>query len=128
MYNFQSFEAESHNEFLMGGGQCSLLWLDATLRFSLYMLSDHLLQDVRNFTTEDGHSLLWAEAITFLNHSGASLRPEDAIVACGQRQHGLLGHYSRHFEHECDNIINLRLREWLLGRSIINILANTGAI
>ena len=95
MYNCQqcqSFVAESHNDFLMGRSQCSLLSLDATLRFSLYMLSDHLLQDVRNFTTGDGNSLLWAEATTFLNHSGASLRPGDAIVACGQRPHGLLGH------------------------------------
>ena len=102
MYNFQSFEAESHNEFLMGGGQCSLLWLDATLRFSLYMLSDHLLQDVRNFTTGDGNSLLWAEATTFLNHSKASSRPGDAIVACDQRPHGLQSHKFWLFEKECD--------------------------
>ena len=37
----------------------------------VHHLSDHLPKDVRNFAAEGGHSLLWPEATTFLNHRGA---------------------------------------------------------
>ena len=88
------------------GGQCSLLWLNAKIRFSLRKFSDHLLKYVRYFTTGGGHSLLWPDASTFLNHIVASSRPGDAIIACSKRPHGLLNPNLRHFEKVCEWIIN----------------------
>ena len=126
-YDGQSFVVKSHNDFLMGGGQCSLLWLNATIRFSLHKLSDHLLKDVRYFTAEGGHSLLWPDATTFLNHSGAFSRPGDAIIAVPRGHMFLLNHNFGHFEKECGWIIYPTLRQWLLCRSIIHILAYVGA-
>ena len=127
MYNFQSFVAENHNDFLMGGGQCSLLWLNATIRFSLHKLSDHLLKDVRYFTAEGGHNLLWPDATTFLNHSGASSRPEETIIAVARGHMFLLNHNFGHFEKVCGFIIYPTLRQMLLCRSIMHILASFGA-
>ena len=72
------------------GGQCSLLWLNAPIRLSLRKFSDHLLKYVQYFTAGGGHSLLWPDATTFLNHSGAYSRPGDTIIACSQRPQGLL--------------------------------------
>ena len=88
--------------FFMGGGQCSLLWLKARIRFSLHKFSDHLLKDVRYFTEGGGHSFLWPDATTFLNHIGASPRPGDVIIACSQRPHGLLNPNLQHFEKVCE--------------------------
>ena len=126
-YDVQSFVVKSHNDFLMGGGQCSLLWLNATIRFSLHKLSDHLLKDVRYFTAEGGHSLLWPDATTFLNHSGASSRPGDGIIAVARGHMFLLNHNFRNFEKECGWIIYPTFRQWLLCPSIIHILASFGA-
>ena len=81
------------------------------IRFSLHMFSDHLLKDVRYFTAGSGHILLWPDATTFLNHSGASSRPGDDIIACSQRPHGFLNPNLRHFENERGWIVNPTFRQ-----------------
>ena len=58
-------------------------------------LTDHLIEDIRNFAAGGGHSSLWPEATIFLNHRGAYSRPEAAIVACGQRPQGCMNQESR---------------------------------
>ena len=55
-----------------------------------HRLSDHLSKDVRNFAAEGGHSLLWPEATTFMNHRGAYPQPEAATDACGRRTQGFM--------------------------------------
>ena len=60
-----------------------------------HYLSDHLPKDVRNFAAEGGHSLLWPEATTFLNHRVAYPRPEAATVACGRRTQRFMSLLSR---------------------------------
>ena len=93
----------------MGGGQCSLLWLNARIRCSLQKFSDHLLKDVRYFTAGGGHSLLWPDATTFLNHSGASSLPGDAIIACSQRPQSLLSPKSGTLSN---NVAELLIQHW----------------
>ena len=74
-------------------------------------LSDHLLKDVRNFAAEGGHSLLWPEATTLLNHRGAYPRPEAAAVACGGRTQGFMSLLSRLNPRQiCIKFLNIMLK------------------
>ena len=64
------------------------------MKILTFKFSDHLPKDVRKFDAGGGHSLLWPEGTTFLNHREAYPWPEAATVACGRRTQGFMSHLS----------------------------------